>query len=93
MLFYCWPSVVDAGPTIKQHWFNASCFLEMLQTRYWANVSNISPVTRQRLRYPNWRIVDKRCRMAVSDGCSVLADEGEVHGSLLLAGDHEWATP
>ena len=20
MLFYCWPNVVDGGPTLKQHW-------------------------------------------------------------------------
>ena len=20
MLFYCWSSIVDGGPTIKQHW-------------------------------------------------------------------------
>ena len=26
MLFHCWPSVADAGPTSKQHWFNLSCF-------------------------------------------------------------------
>ena len=23
MLFQCWPT--DAGPTLKQHWVNASC--------------------------------------------------------------------
>ena len=27
MLFYCRPTVFDTGPTIKQHWDNASCFL------------------------------------------------------------------
>ena len=27
MLFQCWPSVCDAGPTLKQHWVNAPCFL------------------------------------------------------------------
>ena len=26
MLFYCWPTVFDAGPTSKQHWINVSCF-------------------------------------------------------------------
>ena len=25
MLVYCWLSVVDAGPTVNQHWTNASC--------------------------------------------------------------------
>ena len=25
MLFYCWPRVVDDGPTLNQHWLNASC--------------------------------------------------------------------
>ena len=27
MLFQCWTSVVDGGPALKQHWFNASCLL------------------------------------------------------------------
>ena len=27
MLFQCWASVVDDGPTLKQHWFNALCLL------------------------------------------------------------------
>ena len=25
MLFQCWPTVFDAGPTLKQHWVNAPC--------------------------------------------------------------------
>ena len=27
MLFKCWPSVVDGGPALKQHWFTASFLL------------------------------------------------------------------
>ena len=27
MLFKCWASVEDGGPTFKQHWVNASCLL------------------------------------------------------------------
>ena len=27
MLFYCWASVADNGPTLKQHWLNVSCLL------------------------------------------------------------------
>ena len=27
MLFQCWPIVFDAGPTLKQHWVNAPCYL------------------------------------------------------------------
>ena len=27
MLFQCWPTVFDAGPTLKQHWVNAPCLL------------------------------------------------------------------
>ena len=27
MLFNGWPNVFDAGPTLKQHWVNASCLL------------------------------------------------------------------
>ena len=26
MLCQCWASVEDGGPTLKQHWGNASCF-------------------------------------------------------------------
>ena len=25
MLFQCWPTVLDAGPTLKQHWVNVPC--------------------------------------------------------------------
>ena len=25
ILFYCWPTVYDVGPALKQHWVNASC--------------------------------------------------------------------
>ena len=31
MLFQCWASVVDGGPTLKQHWVNASCLLGRAQ--------------------------------------------------------------
>ena len=27
MIGYCWPNVFDVGPTITQHWINASCLL------------------------------------------------------------------
>ena len=27
MLFYCWPTVFDVGPTSKQHWLISSCLL------------------------------------------------------------------
>ena len=27
MVFQCWPTVFDAGPTLKQHWVNAPCLL------------------------------------------------------------------
>ena len=26
MLFQCWSSVADGGPTLKQHWVNVSCW-------------------------------------------------------------------
>ena len=29
VLFKCWASVVDGGPTLKEHWFNVSCLLDM----------------------------------------------------------------
>ena len=27
MLFQCWASVEDGGPTLKRHWLNAWCLL------------------------------------------------------------------
>ena len=30
MLFYCWANVEDGGPTIKRHWVNVPCLLEIL---------------------------------------------------------------
>ena len=27
MLGWCWPSVVDGGPTLAQHWVNVSCLM------------------------------------------------------------------
>ena len=47
MLFYCWSTIFDAGPTLKQHWVKASCLLDISRlsiinpanTRHWNNVS------------------------------------------------------
>ena len=30
MLFHCWTTGFDAGPTLKQHWVKAECLLGML---------------------------------------------------------------
>ena len=30
MLFQCWPTVFDAGPTLTQHWVNAPCLLGLI---------------------------------------------------------------
>ena len=32
ILFYCWACVDDAGPTLKQHWFDIPCFAAMYPT-------------------------------------------------------------
>ena len=52
MLFQCWTSVADGGPTSNQHYVNVSCLLdwcgEHLAQR-WANVTNIK--VSQRLMY------------------------------------------
>ena len=34
MLVQCWPTVCDAGPTLNQHWFNASCLLGYFLRRW-----------------------------------------------------------
>ena len=49
MLFRCWTSVADGGPTPKQHWFNASWLLChcSVSTRRW---SNVDLMVAQRLR-------------------------------------------
>ena len=31
MLFQCWPTICDAGPTSNHHWLNASCLLGCAQ--------------------------------------------------------------
>ena len=28
MLFQCWPTVFDAGPTVRRHWVNDPCLLK-----------------------------------------------------------------
>ena len=28
VLFECWATVADGGPTLKQHWLNVSCLLD-----------------------------------------------------------------
>ena len=48
MMFQCWPTVLDAGPTLKQHWVNASCLLA-IATR---NISNVK-VTKWSLHLAN----------------------------------------
>ena len=37
MLFYCWPTVFDVGPTLKQHCFNISCLLGTLCPMCWCD--------------------------------------------------------
>ena len=29
MLFECWSTIYDAGPTLKRHWVNVSCLLDI----------------------------------------------------------------
>ena len=33
MLAYCWQSVYDAGPTLRQHWINVPCLLGQNEQR------------------------------------------------------------
>ena len=48
ILFQCWASVEDGGPTLIQHWVNASCLLvsmcsvEQPFTQWWINVGSTS---------------------------------------------------
>ena len=55
MLFYCWPVVCDADPTVKQHRDSVSCLLGisnlkkiyapevMLALDWWKSEQNIDP--------------------------------------------------
>ena len=68
MLGWCWPSVVDAGTTSNQHWFNVSSLLARdcpANTRLWTNDGimfgyrlrrwpNIKPSLFQRLVFAGW---------------------------------------
>ena len=33
MLFYCWATVPDVGPTLKQHWVSVSCLMGHISRR------------------------------------------------------------
>ena len=41
MLFQCWPTVFEVGPTLKQHWLIVSCLLDYQVKGY----SGIIPLT------------------------------------------------
>ena len=48
---YCWGSVEDGGPAVKQRWANVSCLLGIKQTL------GIDPMWLHRLRY--WSIINQ----------------------------------
>ena len=50
MLFQCWPTVFDAGPTLKQRWLNASCLLAIAIVIIYFN-----PYTAEIFLYKPWR--------------------------------------
>ena len=37
LLVQCWLTVYDVGPTLNQHWINASCLLSIIFHSYAAN--------------------------------------------------------
>ena len=41
-MFQCWTSVFDAGPTLKQHWMNASCLMAVRGWRLLGTISRLS---------------------------------------------------
>ena len=52
---WCWPSVVDDGPTSKQHWLNVPCLLD-----------TVLPCKDKR-QYPLTCIVSRYCLLALHD--------------------------
>ena len=76
MLFKCWASVADGGPTFKQHWINESCLLcgliqsidldclrwRELLTRIW--------VKKRRYLYFGARDVEKKMSARLTDFCT-----------------------
>ena len=43
MLFQCWASVEDGGPTLKQYWVNAPCLLVVSTAAFHAGVRGSVP--------------------------------------------------
>ena len=43
MVFLCWSTVYDAGPTLNQHWFNVLCLLDLNIRLFNSNVSHVKP--------------------------------------------------
>ena len=52
MLFYCWASVADARPTIKQHWINVSCLWRHTSFRYSATTVSFMMLHENLIRFP-----------------------------------------
>ena len=44
MLFICWVSVEDGGPTLKQHWVDASCLVRVYGIILWNALSSTETV-------------------------------------------------
>ena len=82
MLFQCWPSVADAGPTLNQHWVSVSCLLVRCP------VLITCPNTAASLSFPrsfpaytkHWpnagsmlkqHLVNVLCLLCISSSCSV----------------------
>ena len=52
LLFQCWVSVVDGGPTIKQQWLNISCYkgiryIKPISGQCWPSVADSGPTSNQ----------------------------------------------
>ena len=60
MLFQCWTSVADGGPTLKRHWVNISCLLgcrvHLLPTLKCFVASLNSPICGRSQSHGGWRI-------------------------------------
>ena len=72
ILFQCWPTVFDAGPTLKQHCVNAPCLLG-LQSLIVADTGNTFSVYNGQV----WLVLFSRQLVALVFTCTCCTAQGE----------------
>ena len=69
MPVYCWSSVVDGGPPLARHWFNAVCLAGMMHTfrvlATWLLILGQTDI--YLIKYPRISKYCKQCKYPISD--------------------------